>query len=106
CVADRRARWNPLLIGNDIKQFLDTAAADRRKDAEFGAMSPDCIDQRGLLSNEQVTRAMQHQTTVLFRCFDWHKSHVGPADRLAYRLSVSGIVLLSFDVRLHIRGRH
>src|SRR6516225_1443683 len=98
--------WNLLVlrIGDDIKQLLNTLTADRRNDAKLSAMSPDCIDHRGLLSNKQVPRAMEHQTALLLRCLGWHKPHVGPADRLAYRLGVSGIVLLSFDVRLHIVG--
>src|SRR5207248_9981192 len=93
-------------VGDSIKQLLDTAAPDPRNDAKPSAMSSDRIDHRGLLSNKQVPRAMKYQTTLLFWCFGRHKPHVGPADRLAYRLGISGIVLLSFDVWLHIGRRH
>ena len=96
----------PACVGDDIKQLLDAAASDRRNDAKLRAMGPDCVDHRGLLSNKQVPRAMEHQTTLLFRCLSRHKPHVGSTDRLAYRLGVSGIVLLSFDVRPHISPRH
>ena len=52
--------WNLLVlrIGDDIKQLLNTLTADRRNDAKLSAMSPDCIDHRGLLSNKQVPRAI------------------------------------------------
>src|SRR5215469_14664241 len=98
--------WNPLFVGDATKQLLDTPAADRRNDAKLSAMGSDRIDHRGLLSNKQVPRAMEHQTTLLFWCLGRHKPHVGPADRLAYRLGVSGIVLLSFDIGLHIARWH
>src|SRR5215469_5241420 len=100
--------WNLLVlrIGDDIKQLLNTLTADRRNDAKLSAMGSDCIDHRGLLSNKQVPRAMEHQAALLFRCLGWHKPHVGPADRLAYRLGISGIVLLSFDIGLHIGRWH
>src|SRR6516162_5368206 len=95
-----------LSVGDDIKQLFDTAASNGRDDAKLSAMSPDRINHRGLLSDKQMPRAMKYQTTLLFRCLGRHKPHVGPADRLAYRLGISGIVLLSFDVGLHIGGRH
>jgi hypothetical protein len=79
-----------------LAKLLNTSTADRRNVAKLGTMGPDCIDHRGLLSNKQVPRAMEHQTALLFRCLGWHEPHVDPADRLAYRLGVSGIVLLSF----------
>src|SRR5262249_39674385 len=54
--------WNLLVlrISDDIKQLLNTLTADWRNDAKLSAMGPDCIDHRGLLSNKQVPRAMEH----------------------------------------------
>jgi hypothetical protein len=33
---------------------------DRRNDPELGKMSPDCIDYRGLLTDEQMAGAVEH----------------------------------------------
>jgi hypothetical protein len=45
---------NPLVtwISNDIEQFLNTLASDRRDDPELSKMGPDHIDHRSLLANE------------------------------------------------------
>jgi hypothetical protein len=51
----------------DRRRIAISPANDRRNDAELGAMSPDCMDHRGLLSNKQVPRAMEYQTALLFR---------------------------------------
>jgi hypothetical protein len=50
--------WNsPVVrIGDDSKQFLDTLTPDRRNDPELGKMSPDRIDHRGTLTDEQMAR--------------------------------------------------
>jgi hypothetical protein len=45
-------------IGDDIEQFLHTVAPNRRNDPELGKMSPDGIDHRGLLTDEQMARAV------------------------------------------------
>src|SRR5258707_11366271 len=89
-------------IGDDIEQLLDTVTPDRRNDPELGKMGPDCIDHRGLLTDEQMAGAMEHQATLLFRGLGWYKAHVGPGDCLANGLRVSRIVLLPLDVGLHI----
>ena len=59
--------WNPSIvwIGNDIEQFLDTVTPDRSNDPEFGKMGPDRIDRRGLLTDEQMARAVQDQAALL-----------------------------------------
>ncbi|MBR1201040.1 hypothetical protein JQ574_34095 [Bradyrhizobium sp. AUGA SZCCT0158] len=38
---------------------------DRRNDPELGKMGTDCIDHRGLLADEQMAGAVQHQTALL-----------------------------------------
>ena len=55
---------NPLVtwIGDDIEQFLNTLAADRSHNPEFGKMGADYIDHCGLPADEQMTRAMERQT--------------------------------------------
>jgi hypothetical protein len=47
--------WHPLVVGvgNNMQQFRDTFAPDRRDKAELGEMRSDRIDYRGLLADEQ-----------------------------------------------------
>ena len=52
-------------VGQDIEQFLDTVTPDRRNDPELGKMGPDCIDHRGLLTDEQMARSVQQQAALL-----------------------------------------
>jgi hypothetical protein len=54
-----------LRIGNDTQQFLDPSAPDRSGNAEFGKVSANRVDHRGLLANQQMTRAMEYQPAVL-----------------------------------------
>src|SRR5258706_1784118 len=93
-------------IGHDIEQLLDPVAPDRCNDSELGKMGPDRIDHRGLLTDEQVARAVQHQATLLLGSLGWHEPHVGPGDCLANGLCVSRVILLPLDVGLHIGRRH
>ena len=69
-------------------------------------MSADRIDHSGLLTDEQMTRAVEHQAALLLRRLGLDKPHVGPGDSLADRLGVSRIVLLPFDVGLHVGRWH
>src|SRR5262245_50805267 len=48
-------------IGDHVEQLLNTAAPNRRDDPELGKMSPDRIDHRSLLTDEQMARAVKHQ---------------------------------------------
>src|SRR5664280_371616 len=83
-------------IGDDIEQFLDPLAADRRDDPELGKMGPDRIDHSGLLADEQMARTMEHQAALLLGRLARDEPHVHPADSLADGLRVGGIVLLPF----------
>jgi hypothetical protein len=51
-------------IGNDTQQFLDPPAPDRRGDAKFGKVSAKRVDDRGLLADQQMTRAMKRQAAL------------------------------------------
>jgi hypothetical protein len=53
-----------------------------------------------------MARTMEHQSALLLGRLGWHEPHIGPGDRFTNRLSVGHIVLLPFDVRLHVRWRH
>src|SRR5258706_13812364 len=92
-------------IRYDIEQFLDTVTPDRRNDPELGKMGPNCIDHRGLLTDEQMAGAVEHQAALLLGGLGRYKPHVGPGDCLANGLCVSRIVLLPLDVGLHIGRR-
>ena len=63
-------------------------------DAELGKMGPDHIDHSGLLTDEQMTRAMERQTALLLGGLGRNEPHVRPGDGFADGLRVSGVVLL------------
>jgi hypothetical protein len=71
-----------------------------------GEMSTDRINHSGLLTNQQMPRAVEHQAALLFGCLGSYEPHVCPGDRFADRLSIGSIVLLALHVRLHIGRRH
>jgi hypothetical protein len=93
-------------IGNDFEQLTDTLASDRRNDPEFGKMGADRIDHGGLLTDEQMARAVEHEAALLLGRLGRHEPHVCSSDRFANGLSVGSIVLLPLDVGLHVGRRH
>ena len=88
------------------KRQREILAADRRDDPKLGKMGPDRIDHRGLLADEQMARAVEHQAALLLGRLGRDEPHRRPRDCLADRLRVSGIVLLPFDVGLYVGRRH
>src|SRR5215471_6778445 len=99
---------HPLIagVGHHLEKLLHASASDRRDDAELGKMRSDGVDHGGLLTNEQMARAMKHQTALLLGCFRRNKAHVRPRDRLTDCLGIGGIVLLSFHVGLYVGRWH
>ena len=93
-------------VGNNMLQFRNPSPSDRRDNAELGEMRSDRINHRDLLPDEQMTGPVKHQAALLLRRLGWHEPHVGSGDRLANRFRVSHVVLLPFDVRLHVGWRH
>lgn len=93
-------------IGDDIEQVLNTIASDRCDDPELAKMGADRIDHRGLLADEQMARAMEHQAALLLGRLGLDEPHVGPGDSLADGLRVRSVVLLPFDVGLYVSRRH
>ena len=93
-------------IRDNVKQRLYFPAANRRDDPKLGKMSPDHVHHRGLLANEQMPRAMERQTALLLGRSGCDKPHIRPGNCFADRLRVSSIILLPFDVRLHVGWRH
>src|SRR5712691_7026895 len=95
-----------LSFGSAITSSSASIASDRRYDPELGQMGADCVDHCGLLADEQMARAMEHQAALLLGRLGLDKPHVSPGDRLADGFGVSGIVLLSLHVWFHIGRRH
>src|SRR5262249_6624631 len=89
-----------------IAKRLGPLPSLRRHNTEFGHMRPQGIDHLGPLPHQQIARAMLHQLTLLLGRFHPYKTHAGASDRLADRLRVSGIILVTLDVSLHILRRH
>jgi hypothetical protein len=108
------ARFNGNASGNRFvtcirdyaEQLFDTLAADRRDDPKLGQVSADGIDYRGLLADEQMTGAMQRQTTLLLWRFGRHESHVRSGNRFTDRFGVSGIILMPLNIGLNVGRRH
>jgi hypothetical protein len=86
--------------------MFNTIAPDRRNDAEFRKMGADRIDHCGLLTDEQMAGAVEHQAALLLERLSRHKPHVCSGDRFANGLSVGSIVLLTLDVGFHVGRRH
>ena len=65
--------WHPFVarVGNNLQQFRDSFAPDRRDNAELGKVSSDRINHRSLLANEQMACAVKHQAALLLRRLCW-----------------------------------
>ena len=61
--------WHPFVVpvGHDMQQFRNSIAPYRCDDAGLGKVSPDRINHRGLLADEQVACAVKHQAALLLR---------------------------------------
>jgi hypothetical protein len=103
-----RELWHALVIwiGDDVEQLLDTVAADRRDDPKLGKMGADRVDHRGLLPNEEMTRAMEHEAALLLARLGLDEAHTWSHDRFANGLGIGGVVLLAFEVGLHVGRWH
>jgi hypothetical protein len=52
-------------IHDDSKQLFDTLPPHRGYDPELGHVGADGVDHRGLLADEELARAMEHQAALL-----------------------------------------
>jgi hypothetical protein len=77
-------------VGNNVEQFGDSFAPDRRNDAKFGKVSPNRIYHRGLLANKQMPCAVKHEAALLLRRLGGHKPHVRPGVTASQMASASG----------------
>src|SRR5258706_1552729 len=100
----RRCYGSGLATGEDI--LLDDRVDAPISINQLGEVRSDRINHRGLLADEQVACAVKHQAALLLRRLCWHEPHVGSGDRLANRLCVSCIVLLTLNVGLYIGWWH
>src|SRR5258707_1613962 len=60
------------------------------------------VDRLGALTHQQIARTVLHQLPLLLGRFDLHETHRRAPNRLADRLGVGGIVLVTLDVGLHV----
>src|SRR4029453_15748194 len=93
-------------IGDHVEHLPDAIAPYWCDDAKLGKVGADRVDHRSLLADEEMPRTMKHQTGLLVGCLGWHEPHARPLNRLADGLGISGIVLLAFQVRLHVCWWH
>ena len=89
-------------VGNNMQKFRNPFAPDRRDNAKLGKVRADRIDHCSLLADEQLARAVEHQTALLLGRLGGYEPHIGPGDRLANGLGISGVILLPFDVGLYV----
>src|SRR6267142_2582991 len=106
--ARARNLWHPLVVRvrHNMQQFRNPFAPDWRDNAELGEVRADRVNHRGLLADEQMACAVKHQAALLLRRLGWDEPHVGSGDGFTNCLCVSCIVLLPFDVGLHVSRRH
>jgi hypothetical protein len=69
-------------------------------------MGADCVDDGGLLADEEMARAVEHQAALLLGCPGLHKPHGRSHHRFTNRLRISRIILLSLRVGFNIGWRH
>ena len=58
------------------EQLFNPIASDRCNHAKLGKVSSDRVDHRRLLADEQMARAMEHQSALLLGCLGWHNEPV------------------------------
>jgi hypothetical protein len=104
--ARRRRQTRVARVGDDREQARQPLAADRRDDAESGHVRADGVAELGALARQHQPDAVQHQDALLLDRLRLDEAHRRPADRLADRLCVGGVVLLPLDVRLDVSRRH
>ena len=82
-----------ICVRDDAEQLLDTIASNRCDDAKLRKMSPDGIDHRRLLPDEQMACAVECQAALLLGRLGRDEPHVRPGDCLADGLRIGRIVL-------------
>src|ERR1700704_2830981 len=75
-------------VGNNMQQFGDSFSPDRRDNAELGKVSPDRVNHRGLLADEQMACAVKHQAALLL-------GRLGCTKRMLARVTASQIASAS-----------
>src|SRR6266480_2517085 len=59
--------WHPFVarVGHNMQQLRDTFVPDWCDNAELGKVSPDRVNHRGLLADEQMAGAVKRQAALL-----------------------------------------
>ena len=84
------------------RQAVDMSGPLGRNHAELREVAAQRVDRLGALTHQQIAYPEQHPPTLLLRRLDRHKIHRRTRCRLADRLGVRCVVLLTLDVRLDI----
>ena len=77
-----------ICVRDDAEQLLDTIASNRCDDAKLRKMSPDGIDHRRLLPDEQMACAVECQAALLLGRLGRDEPRVRPGDCLADGLRI------------------
>jgi hypothetical protein len=65
----------------------------RNNYTKLGKMAAQRIDQHGPLTDQQISRAVQHQNRLLLDALDRDKPHIWPHDCFADRFGIHCVVL-------------
>jgi hypothetical protein len=64
------------------------------------------VDELRALTDQEVSRPVQHQRALLIGAFDRDEAHRRPCYRFADCLGIGGIVLAALDIGLDVARRH
>src|SRR5215467_10174395 len=73
---------------------------------KLGGITADRVGKLRAAADQPVTRACQHQCSLLLGGLYRHESHRRPAHGFADRLRISGVILVPLDVWLDVLRRH
>src|SRR5260221_6350232 len=102
----RQWRQRSLRLMQHRYEGADTAWPLGCDDAVLGKMPTKCGDQHRPLSDQEITRLVQHQHSLLVDRLYGNEPHRRSRRRLGNRLGVCRIGLAALHIRLHIGRRH
>jgi hypothetical protein len=87
------------------QQISDAMNAFGGDNAELGEVALQSVHQSRPPLDGQLTGAAHYQRRLLLGHFDLHEVHVGPSDRVAGCLGISGISLSALHISFDVGGR-
>ena len=75
-------------------------------DPDLGEMPAQAVEDLGTLPHQHLAHLVVHQHCLIIDGADLDEAHRGTRHRLADRRRISSIILLPFNVWLHIGWRH